>query len=141
MNSVGRPKSLSEDNPSLREPPRRLTQDPFGRFPTDARISDGLARDHGGAVFEVSQNIARHFLSDEYADPVLSKMASESFSIMDDSERRKSVAKVIDYATDNAYLFAMLPNDHALTHSKDVRLINPGVIRATRVSMHEFAWK
>jgi len=95
----------------------------------------------GGAVFEVSQNIARHFLSDEYADPVLSKMASESFSIMDDSERRKSVAKVIDYATDNAYLFAMLPNDHALTHSKDVRLINPGVIRATRVSMHEFAWK
>lgn len=72
---------------------------------------------------------------------VLTKMASDTFSIMDDTERRAAVAKVIDYATDHAYLFAMLPNAHALTHSKDVRLIDPTVIRPSRVAMHEFAWK
>lgn len=95
----------------------------------------------GGAVFEVSQNMARHFLSNEHEDSVLTKMASDTFSIVDDAERRKAVAKVIDYATDNAYLFAMLPNAHALTHSKELRLINPTVIRASRLAMHEFAWK
>lgn len=95
----------------------------------------------GGAVFEVSQNMARHFLSNEHEDPILAKMASDTFSIMDDGERRKAVAKVIDYATENAYLFAMLPNAHALTHSKDLRLLNPNVIRASRVAMHDFAWK
>jgi len=95
----------------------------------------------GGAVFEVSQNMARHFLSNEHEDQVLAKMASETFTIMDDGERRKAVAKVIDYATENAYLFPMLPNVHALTHSKDVRLLDPHVIRASRVAMHEFAWK
>lgn len=95
----------------------------------------------GGAAFEVSQNIARHFLSNEYEDSVLSKMASDSFSILQDSERRKAVAQVIDYATENAYLFPMLPNRHALTHTKEVRLLDPELHRAGRVAVHEFAWR
>jgi len=95
----------------------------------------------GGAVFEVSQNMARHFLSNEYADGTLTKMASETFDIMDDGQRRAAVAKVVDYATDKAYLFAMLPNAHALLHSKDIGLINPTVIRPSRLAMHEFTWK
>jgi hypothetical protein len=85
--------------------------------------------------------MARHFLSKVYDDPVLTKMAAGTFTIMDDTERRAAVANVTDYATDNAYLFALLPNAHALTHSKEVRLIDPTVIRASRVAMHEFAWK
>lgn len=96
----------------------------------------------GGAIFDVSTTITRHFLRDEYNDPVLKAMAAETFTIMDDGARRKAVAKVLDYATDKAYIFAMIPLRPPLTHIKDMQILAKEDLRAVyQPSVHEFGWK
>ena len=96
----------------------------------------------GGAIFDVSTTISRHFLRDEYADPVLKKMAAETYTIMDDAERRKAVAKVLDYATENAYIFPMIPLRPPITHIKDLQILAKEDLRAVyQPAMHEFGWK
>jgi len=96
----------------------------------------------GGAMFEVSSQLARHFTSGEYEDPVLTKMATDTFTMMNDAERRKAVAKVLDYAYENAYVFPMLPTRPILTHTKEVTIVAQNEIRASQVTaIHEFRWK
>ena len=96
----------------------------------------------GGAIFDVSTTVTRHFLRDEYTDPVLKAMAAETFTIMDDTKRRAAVAKVLDYATENAYIFAMIPLRPPLTHIKDMQILAKEDLRAVyQPSVHEFGWK
>jgi hypothetical protein len=96
----------------------------------------------GGAVFEVSSQLARHFTSNEYDDPVLSKMATATFTMMDDKARRAAVAKVLEYAVDNALVFPMIPSRPVITHSKEVTILAKEEMRASQVTaIHEFGWK
>ncbi len=96
----------------------------------------------GGASFDASGNIARHFASNEYEDFDLTKMASDTFTVLDDKKRREAVAKVMDYANEHAYVFPMTINRPVLTHIKDVQVIQKNEIRQSQVTaIHEFAWK
>ena len=96
----------------------------------------------GGNQFEVSGNIGRHFVSKDYNDPALNKAAEDTLTMMDDSERRKAVAKVFDDVTDKAYAFAMLPNRFIYTHTKDVTLFKPDEVREMDIiGVHEWRWK
>jgi peptide/nickel transport system substrate-binding protein len=94
----------------------------------------------GGGMFEVSPQIVRHFDGNEYVDPVLTKMAGETFSIMNDAERRAAVAKVMDYANEHAYAFPLVPSRPIFTHTKEVEL-KTTALRATQVYTYEFGWK
>ncbi|MDB5410125.1 MAG: hypothetical protein JWL84_5037 [Rhodospirillales bacterium] len=94
----------------------------------------------GGGMFEVSPQIVRHFDGNEYVDPVLTKMAGETSSIMDDRARRAAVAKVMDYANENAYAFPTVPLRVTYTHTKEVEL-KTAAVRATVVYTYEFGWK
>jgi peptide/nickel transport system substrate-binding protein len=94
----------------------------------------------GGAMFDVSPQIVRHFDGNEYIDPVLTKIAGETFSIMDDAKRRAAVAKVMDYANEHAYAFPTAPLRVIFTHTKEVEL-KTTALRATQVYTHEFGWK
>jgi peptide/nickel transport system substrate-binding protein len=94
----------------------------------------------GGGMFEVSPQIVRHFLSNEYRDDALTKMAAATQSMMNDAERRKAVAKVMDYASEKAYLFPMVPIQAVYVHTKDVKLKATGV-RAGSANPFDFGWK
>ena len=95
---------------------------------------------NGGGMFEVSGQIVRHFLSKEYDDPVLTKMANETTTMMDDKARRVAVAKLMDYANEHAYVFPMVSSRILLVHTKEVGL-DTSTIRATQVNPHDFFWK
>ena len=94
----------------------------------------------GGGMFEVSSQIVRHFLSKEYEDPALVKMADATSSMMDDAARRKEVAKLMDYASEQAYAFPMVSNRVIFTHTKEVKLLASD-LRSGQVNPHEFGWK
>ena len=93
----------------------------------------------GGGMFEVSPQIVRHFLSNEYDDAELTRLASESLPLMDDAERRKAVAKVMDLAHERAYAFPTVPIRVIFVHTREVKL-NASGIRAGQVNPHEFGW-
>jgi len=96
----------------------------------------------GSSSFESSGPIGRHVDSKEYDDPALAKLADATRSILDDGARRTATAKVFDYITEHAYAFVMVPSRATYTHTKEVRLNAPsGVMRATPVNPHEFAWR
>jgi peptide/nickel transport system substrate-binding protein len=95
---------------------------------------------NGGGMFEVSGQIVRHFLSKEYDDPILTKMAEDTMTMMNDAERRVAVAKVMDYANEKSYLFPMVSSRVSFTHTHEVAL-DTSEIRATQVNPHDFAWK
>jgi len=107
---------------------------------SQGRIEIGLFGWSGGGMFEASSQLVRHFLSNEYDDAWLSKAAADTNSMMDDAERRKAVAKVMDYANENAYAFPMTPIRVIFVHNKNVRLRATDV-RAGQVQPHEFGWK
>jgi peptide/nickel transport system substrate-binding protein len=108
----------------------------------EGKIEIGYYGWSGGAIFDVSTTITRHFLRNEYDDPVLRQMAAETFTIMDDGARRKAVAKVIDHATENAYIFAQIPLRPPITHIKDMQILAKEDLRAVyQPSVHEFGWK
>jgi peptide/nickel transport system substrate-binding protein len=107
---------------------------------SQGRIEIGLFGWSGGGMFEVSSQIVRHFLSNEYDDAVLAKMAADTNTMMNDAERRKAVAKVMDYANENAYAFPVTPIRVIFVHTQDVRLLATDV-RAGQVQPHEFGWK
>ena len=107
---------------------------------SQGKIEIGLFGWSGGGMFEASSQIVRHFLSNEYDDAVLTKMAAETNTMMNDAERRKAVAKVMDYAHDNAYAFPMTPIRVIFVHTKEVRLLATDV-RSGQVQPHEFGWK
>ena len=94
----------------------------------------------GGGMFEVSSQIVRHFLSKEYDDPALVKMAEETSAMMDDGARRKAVAELMDYANEKAYAFPMVSNRVIFIHTKDVKLLATE-LRNGQVQPHEFGWK
>ena len=94
----------------------------------------------GGGMFDVSPQLVRHFLSKEYDDPDITRMAAEAMGITDDAERRKAVTKVMDMAHDKAYAFPMVPIRAVYVHTKDVELKNKD-IRAGTINAHEFSWK
>ena len=116
--------------------------------PTAARVKElsqgkvdiGYYGWSGGGMFEVSSQIVRHFLSKEYEDPQLVNIANATSTMMDDSARRIEVAKVMDYAHDNAYLYPMVPNRVIFTHTKEVKLLATD-LRSGQVNPHEFGWK
>jgi len=93
-----------------------------------------------GVMFEVAPHVDRHFLTKEFDDPILVKMAQASLTITDDAERRRKVAEVFDYAIDKAYALPVLPNNVVYTHTKDVKITVPDV-RLISVNPHDFAWK
>ncbi len=94
----------------------------------------------GGGMFEASPQIVRHFLSKEYDDPELTRMANETMTMTNDVDRRKAIAKVMDYAHDQAYVFPMIPIRAVYVHTKEVDLTNRD-IRAGAINAHEFSWK
>jgi ABC-type transport system substrate-binding protein len=93
-----------------------------------------------GVMFDVAPHVDRHFLTDEFSDPTLVKMAQSTVTITDDSERRRRVAEVFDYAVEKAYALPMAPNRAVYTHSKEVKITVPDV-RLIYVNPHDFAWK
>jgi peptide/nickel transport system substrate-binding protein len=104
------------------------------------RVDIGYYGWNGGGMFEVSGQLVRHFLTKEYDDPVLVKMAEDTTTMMNDAERRVAVAKVMDYANERSYLFPMSPNRVIFTHTKEVKL-NASGLRTGQVNPHEFGWK
>ena len=104
------------------------------------KVDIGMYGWSGGGMFEVSSQIVRHFLSKEYDDPALVKMAEETGAMMNDAERRKAVAKLMDYAHDKAYAFPMVSNRVIFTHTKEVKLLVSD-LRNGQVQPHEFGWK
>jgi len=94
----------------------------------------------GGGMFDVSPQLVRHFLSKEYDDPEITKMASAAMGITDDAERRKAVTDIMDMAHDKAYAFPMVPIRAVYVHTSDVTLKNRD-IRAGTINAHEFSWK
>ena len=95
---------------------------------------------NGGGMFEVSGQIVRHFLSKEYDDAALVKMAGETALMMDDAARRKEVAKMMDHANEQAYVFPMVSSRILLVHTKEV-FLDTSMIRATQINPHDFTWK
>ena len=108
---------------------------------SQGKVDIGFYGWSGGALFEVSSQLARHFQSKEYDDPVLTKMATDAGALLDDAARRRAVAKVFDHATDNAYAFAMVPIRRIFVHTKEVRLTAQDEMRPSSIAAHEFAWK
>ena len=104
------------------------------------KVDIGMYGWSGGGMFEVSGQLGRHVDSKDYEDPMLEKLASPTYAITNDAERRKAVAKVFDYITEQAYAFVTVPNRPVFTHTKDVKL-NAGSFRAEQVNPHEFGWK
>ncbi len=96
----------------------------------------------GGAMFEISPQIVRHFLSNDYDDPALNTEAAATIAMMDDAARRKAVAKVFDQVNEKAYAFPMIPSREVFTHTKEVKLIAPGEMQASGiVAVNKFGWK
>jgi peptide/nickel transport system substrate-binding protein len=95
---------------------------------------------NGGGMFEVSGQIVRHFLSNEYDDPAMTKMAEQTMTMMDDKARRVAVAKLMDHANEQSYVFPMVSSRILLVHTKDVGL-DTSTIRATQINPHDFFWK
>jgi peptide/nickel transport system substrate-binding protein len=104
------------------------------------KVEIGLYGWSGGGMFEVSGQIGRHVESREYLDPELDKMAAATYTILDDAERRKAVAKVFDRITDQAYAFVTGPFRPVFTHTKEV-VPTGRTLRAEQVNPHEFGWK
>jgi peptide/nickel transport system substrate-binding protein len=104
------------------------------------RVDIGYYGWNGGGMFEVSGQLVRHFLSKEYDDAEMLKMATAAITMMDDGSRRKEVARLMDYANENAYLFPVLPVRAIFTHSHEVKL-EATEIRANQVNPHDFQWK
>ena len=107
---------------------------------SQGKVDIGYYGWNGGGMFEVSGQIVRHFLSSEYDDPTLTKMAEDTMTMMDDKARRVAVAKLMDYANERAYVFPMVSSRILLVHTKEVGL-DTSAIRATQVNPHDFFWK
>ena len=60
--------------------------------------------------------------------------------MMDDKARRVAVAKLMDYANDQAYVFPMVSSRILLVHTKEIGL-DTSTIRATQINPHDFYWK
>jgi peptide/nickel transport system substrate-binding protein len=107
------------------------------------RVEIGLFGWSGGASFEVSPQIVRHFLSNDYDDQPMNVEASKTLPIIDDAERRKAVGKVFDQITEKAYAFPMTPSPEIYTHTKEVKLLAPPdlIHPAQTVPVHKFGWK
>ena len=110
------------------------------QFINQGKVDIGYFGWSGGGLFEVSAQLVRHFLSNEYEDPQLVQMAQAANTMMDDAERRKAVAKLMDYANDQAYLFPMSPIRVIFTHTHEVKLTATDV-RAGQINPLEFSWK
>jgi peptide/nickel transport system substrate-binding protein len=95
----------------------------------------------GGGMMEVSGQLGRHVDSKEYDDPMLGQLAAATTTIMDDTQRRKEVAKVFDRITENAYAYPIMQNYSFFTHTKEVELNDARQVRAENVNPHEFHWK
>jgi hypothetical protein len=54
-----------------------------------------------------------------------------------------ATAKAIDYATENAYIFATIPLRPPITHSKELKILVPNDhLRDIRQpTVHEYGWK
>jgi len=96
----------------------------------------------GGAMFDVSPQIVRHFVSADYADGDLNTRAIAAMPIAEDAARRAAIAKIFDEVHDKAYAFPMLPNRDTYTHTKEVKLNAADELRSAEiVPVHEFSWK
>ena len=106
----------------------------------DGRVQIGYYGWSGGAIFEVTPPIARHMQSGEYDDNALVSMVANHDKIMDDAERRRTVAKAFDYINEQGYAMPMLPSMATFTHTPDIRMKEVGV-RETLVNPQDFEWK
>jgi peptide/nickel transport system substrate-binding protein len=107
----------------------------------EGKVEIGYYGWSGGSMFEVGPQIVRHFQSGEYDDPEFAKLADPTFTVVDDAERRKIVAKAFDYFHDKAYAFPMVQSYRIFTHSKEVKLLSPPDVRSAQTNPHEFGWK
>ena len=107
---------------------------------SQGKVDIGYYGWNGGGMFEVSGQVVRHFLSKEYDDAAMTKMADETMTMMDDKARRVAVAKLMDYANDQAYVFPMVSSRILLVHTKEIGL-DTSTIRATQINPHDFYWK
>jgi peptide/nickel transport system substrate-binding protein len=106
------------------------------------KVEIGLFGWSGGASFEVSPQVVRHFLSNDYDDAQMNAEAAKILPIMDDAERRKFAAKVFDQLNEKAYAFPMTPSPETYTHTKEVKLLAAGAMHAAQtIPVHEFGWK
>ncbi len=110
------------------------------QFINQGKVEIGYFGWSGGGIFEVSPQLVRHFLSNEYDDPQLVQMAKAANEMMDDAPRRQAVAKLMDYANEQAYLFPMSPIRVIFTHTHEVKLSATDV-RAGQINPLEFSWK
>lgn len=120
--------------------PHTITQ----RVPliNQGKVEMGYHAWSGGAMFDVSPQIVRHFVSNDYDDNELNKAAIAAMPIAEDAARRAAIAKVFDEVHDKAYAFPMLPNRDTYTHTKEVKLVSADEFHAAEiVPVHEFAWK
>jgi peptide/nickel transport system substrate-binding protein len=105
----------------------------------DGKVQIGYYGWSGGGTFDMAPQIERHFSGLEYKDDALTAVAAATNSILDDTQRRTAVAKVLDYATENAYAFALIPTKATFTHSKDVMLDITG--KREEVYVNDFRWR
>jgi peptide/nickel transport system substrate-binding protein len=106
------------------------------------RVEMGYHAWSGGAMFDVSPQIVRHFVSADYADGDLNRRAIAAMPIAEDAARRAAIAKVFDEVHDKAYAFPMLPNRDTYTHTKEVKMNAADELHASEiVAVHEFGWK
>ena len=104
------------------------------------KIAIGYYGWSGGGIFEVSPVFTRHIETEEYQDKTLTDLATGIDKIMDDAERRKATAKVLDHMNEQGYLFVTLPSMATFTHTKDIKMKDVGV-RETLVNPNDFEWK
>jgi len=108
----------------------------------EGKVQIGYHAWSGGAMFDVSPQIVRHFVSQDYVDAEMNTAAIKVMPMVDDAERRAAAAKVFDMVTERAYAFAMLPNRDTYTHTKEVKLLAADELHAAEiVAVHEFGWK
>ncbi len=97
----------------------------------------------GGAMFDVSPQIVRHFVSHDYDDPEMNAAGVAAMPLMDDAQRRAATGKAFDTINEKAYAFPVIPSRDTYVHTKEVKLTAPpDVVHAAEIiSVNEFSWK
>lgn len=94
----------------------------------------------GGGMYDVSAAMGRFFLRPEFEDKQLAGLARQTMAIVDPEKRKAAVAKTLDYAVEQGYLFPMIRNVINTLHTKEVR-ISSDVVRPVFFTASDLVWK
>lgn len=108
---------------------------------TGGAVEVGYFGWNGGAMFTAAPTVVRHFLTGDYQDPKLEKLAAPIFTLMDEGERRKAATTAFDYLNEMAYAFPMVPSRETLLMSRELRLNKSNDLMAAPISPHLYAWR